>query len=137
VALDGKIYALGGTHGHDRTQNDLKACECFEPATGKWSEIANLPDGRSHFEGSTIIHDGRIVIIGGRCNSSTPVRNVVGDLLEYDPKTDAWSAVGTMPENVLAPSAAIIAGRIVVIGGGLNNPRPLTGNTWVAPIPLK
>ena len=135
AVLDGKIYALGGCHGHDKTQIDLKFCHCFDPATGKWLEIASLPDGRSHFEGSTIVRNGRIVIVGGRCNSSKPPRNVVGDLLEYDPKADAWRTVGVMPEKVMAPSAAIISGLIVVTGGGLNNPQPLTDATWLAPLP--
>ena len=40
-----------------------------------------------------------------------------------------------MPEKLLAPAAAIIAGRIVVTGGGLNNPRPLTAITRMAPLP--
>jgi hypothetical protein len=40
-----------------------------------------------------------------------------------------------LPEKVLAPSAAIISGQIVVIGGGLNNPRPLTAVTRLAPLP--
>ena len=75
------------------------------------------------------------MIVGGRCNSSKPPRNVVGDLLAYDPRSDAWAVVGEMPEKVLAPSAAIIAGRLVVTGGGLNNPRPLTAATWVADLP--
>jgi N-acetylneuraminic acid mutarotase len=131
TVLDGKIYALGGDHGHDKTQIDVASCHRYDPATKKWSEIASLPDGRSHFESSTLIRDGRILIVGGRCNSSKPPRNVVGDLLEYDPKADAWRVVGELPEKVLAPSAAIIGGRLVVIGGGLNNPRPLTATTWV------
>ena len=67
------------------------------------------------------------MIVGGRCNQTT--RNVVGDLLEYDPKADAWRVVGSMPEKLLAPAAAIIAGHIVVTGGGLNNPWPLSANT--------
>ena len=135
AAFDGKIYALGGTHGHDKTQIDLNFCHRFDLATGKWSHIASLPDGRSHFEGSTIVHNGRILIVGGRCNSSSPKRNVVDDLLEYDPRADAWRVVGTMPVKVMAPSAALIAGHLVVIGGGLNNPQPLTDATWIAPVP--
>jgi N-acetylneuraminic acid mutarotase len=59
----------------------------------------------------------------------------VGDMLEYDPKANTWAVVGEMPEKVLAPSAAIIDGRLVVTGGGLNNPRPLTDITRVAPLP--
>lgn len=135
AVLDGKIYALGGDHGHDITQIDVKSCHRFDPATKKWSKIAGLPEGRSHFESSTIVYQGRILIVGGRCNSSQPPRNVVGDLLQYDPKANKWYAVGTMPEKVLAPAAAIISGRIVVTGGGLNNPRPLTATTWIATLP--
>ena len=55
AVLDGKLYALGGCHGHDVTQIDLRFCHRFDPATKQWSEIAGLPDGRSHFEGSTIV----------------------------------------------------------------------------------
>ena len=135
AVLDGKMYALGGDHGHDITQIDVDSCHRFDPATKKWGEIASLPDGRSHFESSTIVYQGRILIVGGRCNSSKPPRNVVGDLLEYNPKADTWNVVGAMPENLLAPAAAIISGRIVVTGGGLNNPRPLTANTWITSIP--
>jgi N-acetylneuraminic acid mutarotase len=135
VVLDGKLYALGGTHGHDVTQVDVASCHRFEPAASKWFEVAGLPDGRSHFEGSTFVYKGRIVVVGGRCNSSKPPRAVVGDILEYDPQLDAWAVVGEMPEKVLAPSAAIIAGRLVVTGGGLNNPRPLTAATWTADLP--
>ncbi|HET6247862.1 MAG TPA: kelch repeat-containing protein [Tepidisphaeraceae bacterium] len=135
TVLDGKIYALGGAHGHDITQIDLDACHRFDPATGKWTAIARLPDGRSHFEGSTIVHNGRIIIIGGRCNSSKPPRNVVGDLLEYDPKTDAWRVIGQMPEKVMAPSAALTSGRFIVTGGGLNNPQPLTDATYIGKLP--
>ena len=133
--LDGKLYALGGDHGHDKTQIDVSSCHQFDPATKQWTAIASLPDGRSHFESSTLIYQGRILVVGGRCNQSKPPRNVVGDILEYDPKADTWRVVGELPEKLLAPSAAILAGRLVVIGGGLNNPRPLTATTWIAPLP--
>lgn len=135
ASLDGKLYALGGDHGHDKKQIDVKSCHRFDPTAKKWSEIASLPDGRSHFESSTIVHNGRILIVGGRCNSSVPPRNVVGDLLEYDPKANSWQVVGELPEKVLAPAAVIISGNLVVNGGGLNNPRPLTAVTRIAPLP--
>ena len=135
AVLDGKIYALGGDHGHDLTQIDVSSCHRFDPATKKWSEIARLPDARSHFESSTIIYQGRILIVGGRCNRSKPTGNVAGDLLQYDSMTNTWKVVGALPENLLAPAAGIISGRIAVIGGGLNNPRPLTARTWIAALP--
>jgi N-acetylneuraminic acid mutarotase len=135
AVLDGKLYALGGDHGHDKTQIDVSSCHVFDPATKRWSAIASLPDGRSHFESSTIIRDGRILIVGGRCNSSQPPRGVVGDVLQYDPKGDAWQVVGALAENVLAPAAAIIGDRLIVTTGGLNNPRPLTAATRIATLP--
>ncbi len=135
AVLDGRIYALGGTHGHDKTQIDLDACHRFAPAGKRWTKIASLPDGRSHFESSTMIHRGRILIIGGRCNHSKPPRGVMDDMLEYNPTADAWRVVARIPQHLLAPSAAIIGSQIVVVAGGLNNPRPLTAATWVAPLP--
>jgi N-acetylneuraminic acid mutarotase len=135
AVLDGQIYALGGDHGHDIKQIDVKSCHRLDPAAKKWTEIASLPDGRSHFESSTIVYKGRILVVGGRCNSSQPPRNVVGDLIEYDPKANTWHVVGDMPDKLLAPVAAIISGRIVVTGGGFNNPRPLTATTRIAPLP--
>ena len=137
TVLDGKIYALGGDHGHDKTQIDVNSCHRFDPATNQWSEIAKLPDGRSHFESSTIVYKGRILIVGGRCNSSQPPRNVVNDILEYDPQSDKWQVVGTLPEPVLAPAAAIIGGRLIITGGGLNNPRPLIATTRIAELPAE
>lgn len=137
AVLSGKMYALGGDHGHDVTQIDLNACDCYDPATKAWSAIASLPDGRSHFESSTLIHKGRILVVGGRCNASQPPRNVVGDILEYDATQDQWNVVAELPEKVLAPVAAIVGGRLIVISGGLNNPRPLTANTWTAALPAQ
>ena len=129
------IYALGGAHGHDQKQIDVSSCHRFDPATKKWTAIASLPDGRSHFESSTIIHNGRIVIVGGRCNSSRPPRDVVSDILEYDPRSDHWRVVGELPEKLMAPAAALISGRLIITGGGLGNPRPLTAATRTAAFP--
>ncbi|HEY1784879.1 MAG TPA: kelch repeat-containing protein [Pirellulales bacterium] len=132
AALDGKVYALGGDHGHDATQIDKPSCHVYDPAVGGWRAIASLPDGRSHFESSTIIYRGGILLLGGRSNSPEPARGVLDEMLLYDPHADAWRAVGTLAEKVLAPSGAIVGNQIVITGGGYNNPRPLTTKTWVA-----
>ena len=135
AVLGGKLYALGGQYGHDVKQVDVASCHVFDPASGKWTAIASLPDGRSHFEGSTIVHNGKILVAGGRCNSSTPPRDLVADILQYDPTSDRWSVFGSMPQALMAPSAAIFGDRLVVSCGGLNNPRPLEAATRVATLP--
>ena len=135
AVLDGKIYALGGANGHDRKQVDLPYCDRYDPATKAWTKIASLPDGRSHFEGSTIVHGDRIIVVSGRCNASQPPRMNVDDILEYDPETDAWRVLGTNPLRCMAPSAEIIGGKLFVIAGGLGVPMPLTADAFVAEIP--
>ncbi len=132
AVLGGKLYALGGQYGHDVKQVDVASCHAFDPASGKWTAIASLPDGRSHFEGSTLVHDGKILIAGGRCNSSMPPRDLVADILEYDPAADRWTVIAALPKPLMAPSAGLIDGRLIVSGGGLNNPRPLEAATHVA-----
>jgi N-acetylneuraminic acid mutarotase len=135
AVLDGQIYALGGTNGHDKKQVDLPFCNRYDPATKRWTAIAKLPDGRSHFEGSTIVHKGRIIVVAGRCNSTRPPRNNVNDILQYDPKSDAWRVLTTNPLRVMAPSAAIIGQQLIVIGGGIGGPAPLTAEAYAAPLP--
>ena len=60
----------------------------------------------------------------------TPIYSVPPGLYaEYLAKANSYL------EKVLAPSAAIIGNRIVVTGGGLGNPLPLTATTHVATLP--
>ncbi len=133
--LGGQVYALGGAHGHDKQQIDVDSCHRYDPAAGKWTKVASLPDGRSHFESSILPYQGCLLVVGGRCNSSRPPRGVMNDILRYDPRADRWTVVGEIPEKVMAPVAAIIGGRLVVTGGGLGNPLPLTASTRVAAVP--
>jgi N-acetylneuraminic acid mutarotase len=137
AALGGKVYALGGANGHDRKQVDQPHCDSYDPATKAWTSMASLPDGRSHFEGSTIVHEGRIIVVSGRCNASQPPRMNVDDMLVYDPRADAWRVLGTNPLRVMAPSAEIVGGKLVVIAGGVGKPLPLTADAFVAEVPKR
>jgi N-acetylneuraminic acid mutarotase len=82
-----------------------------------------------------MVHAGRIIVVAGRCNASTPPRMNVDDMLEYDPASDSWRVLGTNPLRVMAPSAEIIGGKLFVIGGGIGKPIPLTADAYVAEIP--
>jgi N-acetylneuraminic acid mutarotase len=135
ATLDGSIYALGGANGHDRKQVDQAFCERYDPSTKRWTPIASLPEGRSHFESSTIVHEGRIIIVAGRCNASMPPRMNVDDILSYDPKADSWRLLATVPLRLMSPSVQIVGRQLVVVGGGVGKPLPLTADVFVAPLP--
>jgi len=131
IVLQGKIYALGGRLRHDTNPQDMKSCHTFDPATGKWSAIASLPYPRSHFECSTFIMNGRIVIAGGISNNSPFGTPGVADVTLYESALDTWIALPAMPQRLLSPVAALIGDKIVVTTGGLNNSTPVQTTTRI------
>jgi N-acetylneuraminic acid mutarotase len=130
AVVDEAIYALGGQVGHDDNPQDAKECFKYEIRTAKWSPCADLPFNRSHFEPGTIVADGRIVIVGRRSNNTQQGSPGVAHITEYDPKTDKWTELEPLPQRLLAPSAAIVGGQLVVVAGGLNNTQPVQSATW-------
>lgn len=135
VVIGTKIFALGGQHGHDPKPVDVNSCHVFDTMTGTWLGIAPLPINRSHFEPSAIVHNGRIIIVGGRSNSSTPPRGAVNNITEYDPKTDTWRELGALPQKLAAPVATMIGDQILVSCGGLDGTSNPQTATLIAPWP--
>jgi hypothetical protein len=60
----------------------------------------------------------------------------VVDLAEYDPATDSWRELGSLPRNLAAPPAAIIGDRIIVSCGARNGTSHPQSTTIIAPLPL-
>ena len=130
AVINDVIYALGGQVGHDVRAQDAKECYKYEPGIRKWSACADLPFNRSHFEPGTIVKDGRIVIVGGRSNNTKFGNPGVAHVTQFDPKTDKWTELEPLPHRLLAPSAAVMGDKLVVIAGGLNNTQPVQSSTW-------
>jgi len=130
AVINDAIYALGGQVGHDVRAQDAKECYKYELGTRKWSACADLPFNRSHFEPGTIVKDGRIVIVGGRSNNTKFGNPGVAHITQYDPKTDKWTELEPLPHRLLAPCAAVMGDKLVVIAGGLNNTQPVQSSTW-------
>jgi len=82
---------------------DVNSRQAFDTATGTWSTIAKLPIKGSHFEPSSIVHNGRILIVGGRSNSSLPPSGAVNNVTEYGPKTDSWRLIPRANEKACHP----------------------------------
>ena len=128
AALNGYIYALGGAIRHDPYQVDVADVHRYDPATDSWIAVAPLPTPRSHFEPSTFVRNGRIIVVGGRSRptgqESTP------DVTEYDPVADRWLALSPLPEARLAPIGALIGDRVIVAAGG-HTALPDRQTTWI------
>jgi N-acetylneuraminic acid mutarotase len=113
VALDGRLYVVGGVVGDRALQAPTWA---YDPATGDWQrDLAPLPTYREHL--ASVAVDGAIIAIGGR-----GTKNV--DAVErYDPATNTWSSLASLPTARSGLTAAVLDGAIHVIGG--ENPDPL------------
>jgi N-acetylneuraminic acid mutarotase len=128
AALNGKIYAIGGQHGQEASQDAQSEVDCYDPATDTWTAVAPLPDVRSHTVASTFVMNGRIIVLGGEIGF-----NIQRDTIyAYDPLANTWSLLGLLP----APRSTSVAGalgtnQIVTTCG--NDP-DATSATWIGTV---
>lgn len=122
AVVNDKIYAIGGQHGHDRKPVDLKRVDVYDPQTSTWSQVANLPFERSHFEPGTFVRDGEIFIVGGRSNVNK--RRALKQITKYNPVKNVWQELDSLPVDLIAPVAQPIGDRLYVTHGGLNDTTP-------------
>jgi N-acetylneuraminic acid mutarotase len=122
VALDGKLYAIGGFDGA-RTGCDrwLTSVEAYDPATDTWTARAPLP-ARRELLAAVAVH-GKIYAFGGDfpqpgflCEGLIPIATV-NDVYQYDPLADAWVTMTSMPTARESLAAVAIGADVYAIGG--------------------
>ncbi|MEX2177751.1 MAG: kelch repeat-containing protein [Gemmatimonadaceae bacterium] len=114
AGLDGRIYIAGGATVGVR----LTEAAVYDPSTNTWTVIAPMPLERSSFAMATG-PSGRIYAIGGAINPGPFTATAA--VHAYDPTTDTWSAVASLPGTRGFHSATRGAdGRIYVMGGTAN-----------------
>ncbi len=114
ISSGGKLYVFGGL-GHDWTPKGL-AFE-YDPATDKWTKKKNMPLVSHHV--ALAEFNGKIYMVGGFIKPATgpSAWQPVDNLWEYDPANDSWKALAAMPTKRGSPNAAIVNGKLYVIGG--------------------
>ena len=111
AVVDDRIYVFGGL---DDSGNSIDAVEAYAPRTDTWERRASLPMPLNHL--AAVAVKGRIYILGGYVNFS-PNPIISDQTLEYDPQADSWSRKADMPFGRGAHGAALLDGRIYVVGG--------------------
>lgn len=104
AVIGGKIYAVGGQHGHDQNLVTQASVHRWDPATNTWTKVKDLPQARSHISGATLVLDGRIVVVGGEIAHNKSVSTVT----MYDPLSNSWTALTPL----LAARYSGVAGEI-------------------------
>ena len=126
AVVNGLVYAIGGQHGRDETNANLRDVDVYDPAADRWSAAAGLPAPASHFHNSTLVVNNKILVAGGVTNGRTPLSEV----WEYDPTTNAWAPSTPLPAPRKAPVALFAAGRVYVLTGSPGDNFPQNDVWW-------
>ena len=111
VAVDDKIYVIGGMVSETQPLPVLSTVEVYDPMTNTWIKKHPMPTASLSF-GCAVV-DGKIYAIGGGELGSYYLSTVQ----VYDPATNTWSIKKEMPTPRAGLAASTVNGKIYVIGG--------------------
>jgi len=89
-AAGGLLVAIGGRNGGDVAPEMAGAAEVFDPETASWRSGAPLPVPRS---GMGVASSGDAILVTG----GEGIEGLYVDVNRYDPVTDAWDALPSLP----------------------------------------
>ena len=109
----GKIYAVGGQHGHDEGLVASAQVDVYDPATDSWRPLANMPLAKGHIAATTFVFQGRILALAGEiANGRYTAENAA-----YDPATDTWVELTPYPVAIFSGIARPMLGGFVYTTG--------------------
>ena len=125
AVYNGEIYVIGGSFGNGFVGNN----EVYNPQTNTWETKASMPSPRADLTANIV--NGKFYLIGGKVFSNTsPYFSETNVNEVYDPATDTWSTVASIPNGVYGYGSAVIGDKIYVVGGS-ENPNLQGGNVFV------
>jgi N-acetylneuraminic acid mutarotase len=124
AVLDGKIHIFGGRIND--FSDMLVRHDVYDPKADTWTSAAPLPRPRS--AGAFTVLNGMIIYAGGECKPGGEVasRNAFEDVNAYDPESDTWATLASLPQGrhafgaATAAGVAYFAGGALVCGGGIS-----------------
>jgi hypothetical protein len=134
VALDKKIYAIGGSNGAS-----LSTVEVYDPATNSWAAGTPMQTPRAYL-GAAVLGN-KIYAVGGT-NAGTDLNTAE----VFDPVANSWSPIASTAIARNGTAVVALDNKIYAIGGGSSTSETFTNrvevydpalNTWteVAPMP--
>jgi hypothetical protein len=113
----GKVLVTGGdaVPAIPYRVDSLASAEVYDPATGEWTPVADMPGGGRRGHRCVRTPRGAVVIGGvGRPHATAGYRDVVA----FSPATGSWTATGAMATGRWDFAAVDLAdGRVLAVGG--------------------
>lgn len=127
VVRDGMVHLLGGQFGHDIDPKDIDDHQVYHAATDTWRTAARLARSRSHMEPGSFVHQGKIVVSGGRSN----LIPVLHDVSAYDPASGTWTDLPGLPEPMRAPVLRVVGPALFGGLGGTTKTGTMPSHLWM------
>jgi N-acetylneuraminic acid mutarotase len=124
--VNGKIYVIGGRTGHafilSATNTDV--VEEYSPASNMWSiPKERMPTARSGGASGT---DGRRIYVAGGEVTTTELVAAFRAVEAYDPATNSWMTLPSMPMPRHGVAGAVIGNRFHLVSGMIQSAGALT-----------
>lgn len=116
----------GATAGMKDASHDGFAGDGGDAGLPGWRALAPVGNGPRQ-ETAVVPLDGKIYLIGGFAADL----GVSDDVESYDPGTDSWQSVASLPEPVHHANAAAVDGKLYVTGALQGLEFSAIGNTWI------
>lgn len=108
--IGGLLYVTGGRDN----QSVLNRLIAYDPSADAWAPKRSMPTARWNHVSAAV--GDRIYVFGGVVGTGT-ARRVLADVTVYEPARDEWKQLGVMPEVVQSAAAAVVHGKVYLIGG--------------------
>ena len=106
------IYVIGGFE--KQSGATTAATERYDIVDNRWTRVADLPVALNHAAAAT--YRGRVYVVGGY-RGTTGLTQEVATLYRYDPGSDRWRRLPSMPTARGAMVAGVIGRKLYVAGG--------------------
>ncbi|MEM9050090.1 MAG: choice-of-anchor D domain-containing protein, partial [Pseudomonadota bacterium] len=95
--------------------------EAYDPSTDTWTRLADIPIPLGHLMASVVVADGKLITIGGVTNDDNPAgqdgTRRTATVFGYDPATDEWLTLESLPDERQSPAVGLVNGQVVVASG--------------------
>jgi N-acetylneuraminic acid mutarotase len=140
VAVNGKIYAIGGTTAGGQYPPDVSGGgfvgtnEEYDPATNTWTTKASMPTPRDYF--AIAAYQNKIYCIGGAVGFTVDEWGVFYSYITsgvnevYDTTTDTWVTRAPLPDDAMKFQAHVVNGKIYVMDWSYTYVYDPTDDSW-------
>lgn len=115
VLHGGDVLVAGG---QDAKGDPLASVERYDPGSGKWTTLADLPLPVTDAT-ATVLTNGDVLVAGGLTAAGSGVKPT-GASEVFDPAHDSWSSVEQLPTATYDAAAVRVANGDVLYAGGFN-----------------